>query len=96
MGIDVFSVYEMVCIVVFQRIKNMCYEFPVHEVVRAEQISARHEIHGRCNHVVGIFYADNINIRKIRVNYGVVYRIHKTPFREAEQSRTGAAPHSFI
>ena len=52
---------------VLQRPVRMGYKLPVHKIIRAQNIAARHKVHRRACHIIGVFNPDDIRIRKIRI-----------------------------
>ena len=48
----------------------------MYQVAGAEDVSARHEVHGGAGHIVGVSHPDNIRVGKIRIDHRILILLH--------------------
>jgi hypothetical protein len=67
------SVIKVIARSVLNGVCEIRYRFPVYEILASHDRTAREEVHGCCNEIIIIAYTDNVWIRIVRPDIGILY-----------------------
>ena len=66
LSVDIFLPLKPLSGSTIQPVINICHMLPVTQIIRAQNLTPRHKMHGSAHHIISIVYADHIRIRIIQ------------------------------